>query len=61
MKNLIISSLLVYIFASVPGWAVAGSEKLTLCLVLDIIIALLLTEVEELIIGGIKCLRRKHD
>lgn len=34
MKNIIISSLIIYIFSTVPGWAVVGFEKFIYCVLL---------------------------
>ena len=46
IKNTIISFLLVYLFASVPGWSVYGFSKLLLCAVFIALLTVLITFID---------------
>lgn len=46
MKNIIISSLIIYIFSTVPGWAVSGFGKFALCVCLSACLAVCLFEID---------------
>lgn len=46
MKNIIISSLIIYIFSTVPGWSVAGFEKFVLCVCLSACLSVCLFEID---------------
>ena len=46
LKNTIISFLLVYMFASVPGWSVYGFYKLLLCAVFITLLTVLITFID---------------
>jgi hypothetical protein len=46
IKNTIISFLLVYLFANVPGWSVYGFSKLLLCAVFITLLTVLITFID---------------
>jgi hypothetical protein len=46
LKNTIISFLLVYLFANVPGWSVYGFSKLLLCTVFITLLTVLITFID---------------
>lgn len=54
MKNLFISSLLVYIFSTCPGWQVAGLDKFFICFFLACLVAFGICQIENIVKSIIK-------
>ena len=49
IKNTIISGLLVYMLAQKDGWAVAGEQKVFVCICLTILGSVLIRELEKVV------------
>lgn len=49
MKNIFISSLLVYLLSTKPGWAVSGTDKFLLCVLIVLLMSACLFIIDDIL------------